>query len=212
MIDVERILVMAPHTDDGEFGCGGLLARVSLEETKKVSYVAFSCAEKSLPPDISKDMLQKEAKKATAILGINEEDLYLLNYPVRDFPEYRQEILDEMIRLEKEIKPELVLLPSLDDTHQDHRVIAEEGFRAFKRTTMLGYEIPWNMMSFRTDCFVFLEKVHVDLKLQALGCYMSQLGRNYVNEEFIRSIARTRGGQIGTEYAEAFNVVRWVWR
>jgi len=204
-----RILILAPHTDDGEFGCGGSMAKF-IEEDKEVYYVAFSGAEKSLPEDMPKDTLRKEVKKATSVLGIKEENLVVLKYPVREFPHYRQAILEDMIKLEREIKPDLIFLPSTSDTHQDHQVIVNEGFRAFKKTSMLGYEIPWNNLVFTTNSFILLEKRHLDKKIEALECYISQLGRNYVTEEFVRALALTRGVQIGAKLAETFEVIRWI--
>ena len=127
----KKILVLAPHTDDGELGCGGTIAKL-IEEKKQVFYVAFSSAEKSVPKDLPKDILKKEVKKAMRILGLSERNLILFNYEVRNFPKYRQEILEDMIKLNEKIKPDLVLLPSTHDIHQDHQVVSQEGFRAFK--------------------------------------------------------------------------------
>ncbi|MBT7289512.1 MAG: PIG-L family deacetylase, partial [Chloroflexi bacterium] len=59
-----RILVLAPHTDDGEFGCGGSISRW-LNEKKEIYYIAFSSAEKSVPQGMPKDILKVEVKKAT---------------------------------------------------------------------------------------------------------------------------------------------------
>ena len=205
----KRILVLAPHTDDGEFGVGGSISRF-IEENKEVYYVAFSIAEKSVPKAMPKDIMKKEVKDATGILGIPENNLKVLNYPVREFPFYRQDILEDMIKLCSEVQPDIVFLPSTSDTHQDHKVIREEGFRAFKKTSMLGYEIPWNNLTFTTNAFIFLEKRHVDMKIAALECYISQLGRNYVTEELIRSLAITRGAQIGAQFAESYEIIRWV--
>ena len=204
-----RIMVLAPHTDDGEFGCGGTIAKL-IEAGRVVYYVAFSAAEKSVPSGMPKDILRKEVKEATALLGISLTNLILFDYEVRTFPLYRQEILEDMIKLDREISPDLIFLPSPNDTHQDHQVIANEGFRAFKRCTMLGYEVPWNNLTFVTSAFVFLRKRHLEKKIAALRRYISQLGRNYVNEDFIRSLAVTRGAQIGASYAETFDVIRWV--
>lgn len=206
-----RILILAPHTDDGEFGCGGTIARY-LMESADVFYVAFSSAEKSVPKGMPIDILKHEVREATNVLGIPPSNLILFSYPVRDFPQHRQEILEDMVRLNSEIQPDLVFLPSPNDTHQDHMTIAHEGFRAFKHVTMLGYEIPWNNLTFHTNAFVFLEDVHVQKKVDALKCYKSQIGRHYATEEFIRSLARTRGVQIGQQYAEVFDVVRWIIR
>jgi len=120
--------------------------------------------------------------------------------------------LQVLFDLNRDLHPDLVFLPSTSDTHQDHQVIANEGFRAFKRTSILGYEIPWNNLTFSTNAFFFLEPRHIAAKIQAVRCYISQLGRDYVDEDFIRAWAQTRGVQIGAKYAESFEVIRWVVR
>ncbi len=206
-----KALILAPHTDDGEFGCGGTMAKL-ISRGAEVHYAAFSSAEKSLPPGVAPDALVRELKAAMKSLGIPEARQHIMDYGVRDFPQHRQAILDDMIRLKSEIGPDLVLLPSSTDTHQDHLTISQEGFRAFKDTTILGYEIPWNNRTFDTECFVILEEAHVKAKLDALMCYKSQLDRFYANENFVRSLAVTRGTQIGAKHAEAFEVLRWVIR
>lgn len=203
------ILILAPHTDDGEFGCGGTIARY-VAQGARVVYVAFSVAEQSVLPHLPHDILRTEVRKATAALGVVDEDCIVLDFEVRRFPELRQQILDKMIELNRRFQPDMVFLPSANDTHQDHQTIAQEGFRAFKRTTMLGYEVPWNNLDFRTSCFVDLEQEHLDTKIRAVSMYESQQHRGYASAEFIHSLALTRGVQIGTRYAEAFEVVRWV--
>ena len=206
----KKILILAPHTDDGEFGCGGTIAKF-IEEKKEIFYVGFSAAEESIPKEFPKNTTKKEFKNATKILNIPSKNLTLFNYPVRKFPKYRQNILDDMIRLDKKIKPDLIILPSTYDTHQDHQVIAQEGFRAFKTISMLGYEVLWNNLTFNTTAFVLLEKKHLQKKIQAIKCYKSQSKRNYTSGELIRSLAITRGRQIRSNlYAEAFEVIRWV--
>jgi LmbE family N-acetylglucosaminyl deacetylase len=210
-LQVDRILVLAPHTDDGEFGCGGAIARF-VREAKDVHYVAFSAAEKSVPPEFPSDVLRSELLGATSKLGLPEGNVRCLDFEVRDFPRDRQRILETMIRIRDEMEPDLVLLPSTFDTHQDHLTVHDEGVRAFKYTSMLGYEIPWNNLSFQTTSFVLLQEEDVARKVEALKCYRSQVNRSYANEEFIRSLARTRGTQIGAKYAEAFQVIRRVIR
>ena len=205
----ERVLALAPHTDDAEFGCGGTIARFIAAGTE-VFQVAFSSADASVPAEFSSDVLRQEVCEASAVLGLSRSRLTVLSYPVRSFHAYRQDILDDMIRLEREIRPDMVLLPSIHDTHQDHQTIAQEGFRAFKRTTMLGYEVPWNNLTFTTQGFVLLAEEHIQLKIQAIRCYKSQQNRPYAHPDFIKSLAITRGIQIGAKYAETFEIVRWV--
>jgi LmbE family N-acetylglucosaminyl deacetylase len=209
MTPASTILVLAPHTDDGEFGCGGTIARYA-RNGSRVVYAAFSAAEQSVLPHLPRDILRTEVRKATAVLGVADEDCLVFDFEVRRFPELRQQILDRMIDLSRQYSPDLVFLPSINDTHQDHQTIAQEGFRAFKRTTMLGYEVPWNNLDFRTSCFVDIGEENLDTKIRAIGMYESQRHRSYASAEFIRSLAISRGVQIGKRYAEAFEVVRWV--
>ena len=205
----ERVLVLAPHTDDGEFGCGGTMARL-VGGGAEVRYVAFSIATKSLPEGFPPDTLAREVREATAELGVPEEGLTVHDFEVRTFPVHRQEILELLIELWEEWSPDAVFMPSLRDIHQDHQVVAAEGLRAFKRTTLLGYEIPWNTFNFDHQAYVALEAEHVERKVAALSKYASQQHRNYANAEYIWNLARTHGINVNRDYAEVFEVYRLV--
>jgi LmbE family N-acetylglucosaminyl deacetylase len=207
--NMQKILVLAPHTDDGEFGCGATIAKY-IAEGKDVYYAAFSLAEESVPPPFPKDILEKEVKAATKELGIKPRNLMIFRYRVRRFAQFRQEILEDLVKLNNDLKPDLVFMPSLNDLHQDHTTIAHEGLRAFKKTSILCYELPWNNISFTTNCFIQFTEDALESKLRALNCYNSQKGRSYASAEYIRSLAITRGTQIGTRYAEVFEVIRWL--
>ena len=127
---------------------------------------------------------------------------------VRKLNYVRQEILEELIRVRDIIKPDLVLMPGSKDIHQDHLTIYNEGLRAFKFTSILGYELIWNNLSFSTDCFIQVTEAQLGRKIDALDAYVTQRGKPYMDPDFIRSLARVRGTQIGVKYAEAFEVVR----
>jgi LmbE family N-acetylglucosaminyl deacetylase len=204
-----KVLVLAPHTDDGELGAGGTVAKL-IESGAEVYYAAFSTAEQSVPEGFPKDILKTEVKNATVRLGIPTDHLLIYNYEVRKLNYVRQEILEELIRLRRQIAPDLVLLPSLNDIHQDHSTVAQEGLRAFKQKTILGYELIWNNLTFSTSCFVQLNENHIQKKCNALKAYASQQHRDYISEEFVASLARARGVQIGCQYAEAFEVIRLI--
>jgi len=203
----KRVLIVSPHTDDGELGCGGSITKL-IGEHCHVDYVALSCCEKSVPSEYPPDILSKEVKAATKVLGISSP--ILCNFEVREFPRLRQEILDELIRLRNKIQPDVVFAPSRYDTHQDHKTTIEEVMRAFKNCTILGYEQPWNNITFNTTAFIPLGQDHVQKKIDALGCYRTQKDRSYMNADFVRSLAITRGTQIEEKYAEAFEVIKWV--
>ncbi|MDH3649361.1 MAG: PIG-L family deacetylase [Saprospiraceae bacterium] len=209
MLAGRRILVLAPHTDDGELGCGATIVR-AIEEGSDVYYVAFSTAEESVPAGFPKNQLEIEVREATEILGIPGSNLLVFNYAVRKLNYVRQELLEELIRLQLDIQPDLVFMPCLHDIHQDHSTVAMEGLRAYKNCSILGYELIWNNLSFDTDCFISINETQLDRKIVALQAYKTQNGKPFMDPAFIRSLAKVRGTQIGTGYAEAFEVIRWI--
>jgi LmbE family N-acetylglucosaminyl deacetylase len=206
---VDRALVLAPHTDDGEFGCGGTMARL-VEAGCEVRYVAFSIATRSLPEGFAPDTLAREVLEATAELGIPEANLTVHDFDVRTFPSRRQEILELLVSLWEEWRPDVVFQPSHHDVHQDHQTIAQEGLRAFKRTTILGYEIPWNNFDFSYGAYVALEQRHVERKVAAVRRYASQQHRRYADEEYVWNLARVHGTNVNRDFAEVFQVYRIV--
>jgi LmbE family N-acetylglucosaminyl deacetylase len=212
MDDLSRILVLAPHTDDAELGCGGTMARM-LEHGVDLWVAAFSTARASLPPGADPDTLKVEFEEAMSLLGIPEERVLVYDYVVRKLSYSRQEVLEELVKLRADIDPEMVLLPSGSDLHQDHQVLHDEGLRAFKEITVWGYELPWNHITFPAQAFVTLEDRHLETKWNALQAYASQLekGRRYFERDFIVGLARVRGVQVKARYAEAFEVMRTKW-
>lgn len=203
------VLILAPHTDDGEFGCGGTIYKL-LKNNNEVYYCAFSACQQSVLKQFPSDILITEVKAATKVLGIKPENLILFDYEVRTFNFRRQEILEDMIKLRGKINPDIIIMPSLNDIHQDHFTIAQEGLRAFKFCSILCYEVPWNNLTFNTTSFVIMDEECIAAKVKALSEYKSQAHRTYANEEFIRALACTRGVQIGARYAETFDVIRWI--
>jgi LmbE family N-acetylglucosaminyl deacetylase len=193
------ILALSPHTDDVEFACGGSIHKW-VKEGQDVHIVSFTAA----------SALKEEFFKAAKALGVRTENTTLLQYKVRHFPMDRQRILEQLVALERRIRPSLVLIPASSDTHQDHQVIREEGFRAFKRTSLIGYEMPQNNLSFNTNMFVKLSDANLNAKFRALVEYKSQANRPYITHEFIKGLAQVRGMQAGTQYAEAYEVIRWM--
>ena len=207
----KRVLVLSPHTDDGELGAGGTIAKF-LEEGKEVIYIAFSGCETAVPNGWPEDSVRQECKSSTRVLGIPSHNVVIMNYQVRIFPEHRQQILEDLIRIKNQYIPNLVLLPSSNDMHQDHATIHMEAVRAFKKESSLwGYEHPWNNLTFTTDVFVKLKEYHIESKIKALEEYKSQQEKNYMKEHNIRSLASTRGSQLDIDYAETFELIREIY-
>ena len=202
-----KVLVLCAHTDD-ESGCSGTIARF-IEEGNHVTYVAFSTCGKSVPEGFSQDILKQEVKKSTETLGIKSNDLIVLDYEVREFPAFRQSILENIVTLGKQLKPDLIILPSTYDLHQDHQIIPQEGIRAFKDVSVIGYEMLRNNFTFPTKLYIKLSKRQMDLKMEAMSHYRSQSVRS-LPPIYYEHLAELRGAQIGVKYAEAFEAIRWI--
>lgn len=205
---IRRTLVLCPHTDD-EFGCAGTIVRL-IDTGVEVRYIALSRCEESVPQGLPKDILEKECRGCTQNLGIKPEKVEIWNYSVRYFEEKRQAILEDFVRLNREYSPDLILLPTSSDIHQDHSVVQREGVRAFKFSTILGYELPQNTLSFENSAFIKLSANDIQRKIDALARYESQKFRKYSSPEFIRSLAKVRGVQANAEYAEGFELIRLI--
>ena len=209
MNNKKNILILAPHTDDGEFGCGGSISKL-INSGVSVYYAAFSICEESVPDGYPKDILEKEVKDSTRSLGIEKNNLFIKNFPVRRFHEFRQEILDYMIFLKNKINPDLVFTTSSFDIHQDHKVIHNESLRAFKDRSLLGYEFVWNNFSFTPNMFITLNEKNLNDKYESIKKYKSQSHRLYLDKDLIYSAAKYRGLQVKKKYAESFEILRWI--
>lgn len=203
-----KALFLSPHTDDCEEGCGGTIAKF-VEEGAEVFHIAFSPAIKSIPPGFPKDSTLNEFFEASMKLGIKKDNSIVLNYEVRKFPQFRQEILEEIVKLKRDIKPDIVFLPSTHDIHQDHEVISREGIRGCRESSILGYEMLRNNLVTVGSCFFRISQNQLSKKLEALGCYKSQLVKRNIIET-IENLAKINGTLISVNLAERFEVIRWI--
>src|SRR3712207_1304046 len=116
-----KVLILAPHTDDGEIGCGGAIAKL-LGDGHDVYYAAFSTCVASLPKGYPPDTLKRELEQATATLGIPRKQVMIFDFPVRRMLEHRQDILEILVQMKGDLQPDVVFCPCLSDLHQDHAV------------------------------------------------------------------------------------------
>ena len=92
----KRVLVLAPHTDDGEFGCGGTMARL-VEAGSRGALPRVLDRDPVAAPGFAPDTLAREVREATGELGIPESHLVVHDFDVRTFPERRQDILELLV-------------------------------------------------------------------------------------------------------------------
>jgi LmbE family N-acetylglucosaminyl deacetylase len=191
-----KVLFLGAHTDDIELACGGTMAKL-VDEGYEVSCIAFS--------NCNDPQLTKEFNESMKLMNVKYH--YVSTYPIRIMNTYRQQILDYMIDL-RACDFDLVFTHSLKDCHQDHKVIAEETFRAFKHTTIYTYAHPWNTVDQSFGCLSVFKKKHLNKKIEAISLYTSQKNRTYTQPEYIRSVAISNGLVADARYAEVFECMR----
>ena len=205
---MNRVLILGAHPDD-EMGCAGTIAHL-VDSGATVEVLTFSGCHDLIPEGFTADDLASEWVNACARLGVQRRHMTLLDIPNRHFPQHRQEILSTLD--ERRGMYDLVLVPSTGDAHQDHAAVAAEAVRVFKTTTMLGYELPLNAVDgSRLAAFVPLGAGALQAKLDHANAYRSQAAKPYMDSGYIEGLARVRGLQSGHQYAEAFEVIRWIW-
>ena len=209
---MEKVLAISPHTDDIELGCGGTIAKL-LEKGVDVYHLMLTDARDTLVGHFPEDTNEIQCKNAQRALGLRDENVFLFQFTNKHFYGESRQIFEKLEELKDEIEPDLIIIPSLTETHQDHLTTAEQAITVFRRSTsILAFEQPWNNIGFTPNLFVTLSEEHVKKKMEALDCYETQFyfGRTYMSEELIYSWARTRGIQIDKEFAEAFEVIKLI--
>ena len=191
-----NVLVLAAHPDD-EMGCAGTITKL-VDDGADVDLITFSACS-----DLNGPELRDEWGEATDLLGVTG---YMTVLPNRSLEEHRRVILDI---LDGRKGYDLILTPASWDEHQDHATVTREAIRAYKHSTILGYELPLNTVrESRLSAYVSLPGLGVKLAHAAL--YASQAGKPYMDPRYIEGLARMRGLQCGAEFAEAFEVIRWI--
>jgi len=199
----KKILAIAPHLDDIELGVGGTIYKLGKEN--EVHYLGLS-----LPPLVPHDSFMNEFWESAFHLGLSKNRMILKNYDPRDLFKDRMDILQLFYNTNKALKPDIVFVPNSNDIHQSHQVVYQEARRAFKYSTILGYELPWNSLSFNMDVFIELTAEDVRVKQESINCFASQKERMFFSNDIITDLAKLRGKQIGKEYAECFELTRLI--
>ncbi|WP_238008161.1 PIG-L family deacetylase [Dactylosporangium sp. AC04546] len=195
---VRSVVALGAHPDDIEIAAGGLL--LSLPDGVTVDYVLAT----GVPAR------QDEARAAaTAFLS----QASALRFHLNDLPDGRlpahwnatKEIVEAAARLGK---PDLVLAPSRDDAHQDHRLLGQLASTAFRDSLVLHYEIPkWDGDLSRRNVYVPLTVEQGRRKVALLHEHFpSQKARDWWDDEVFLGLARVRGMESRSHYAEAYTV------
>ncbi len=215
---MKHVLVFAPHPDDEVLGVGGTIAKHT-DNGDVVSVVVISEGVSAQYDNPQMLQVRRDAcKKACEILGTK-------NIRFFDLPDARLmetglvEITAVMSKAMQEFKPDVVYAPDISELHMDHRfvyeatqVVTRPYLDVFKKGTVLFYETSsMKQVPFQAKYYVDIT-TYIDLKVKAFNAYDSEIEQfpHPRSIEAIRTLAKMRGAEAGTQFAEGFVVGRIV--
>ena len=202
----QKILFLGAHPDDIEIGCGALLAHISSNTLAEVLCVTISDNRKN--PKLQN--LVEEHYKSMEILGIGEQKIIVKDFETRNFPRDRQEILEFLYELSGSFSPDIVFAHTSADIHQDHGVVTTEALRAFRGTSVLGFDVLRSSYGFFPNFTVEVTEEDVELKVKALAAYKTYSSVYYFDPSIIRSTLVRHGALAEKPFAEGFDILRIV--
>lgn len=222
----KSVLVVAAHPDDEILGCGAMIAK-HVKQGDRVTVLIMGegvLARKELSSEEGKVQLGhlwEDAKKANDFLGVNKlilhtlPDLKFSTIPYLDIVHVIEKVRDEC-------KPSIVYTHHHGDANMDHQTIShamQAVCRALPQSTIedvYAFEIPssteWNFRhdrQFRPNVYHNIGGEYLRKKIEALKLYRSEI-RDFPHPrsaKYIEALAHVRGGQVGFEEAEAFELV-----
>ena len=200
----KRVLFLGAHPDDIELGCGALLHHI----VDKTDVLCVTLSDNQKNPTLKN--VVNELQASMAVLGVPKEKMVVQEFTTRKFPDMRQEILEYMLELRREFKPEIVFVHSRQDIHQDHNVVTEEALRAYRGITLLGYDVVRSSHGFFPHFLVEVTKEDVEKKVEALSQYETYHDRYYFNADLLRATMIRHGALAERPFAEGFDILRIV--
>jgi LmbE family N-acetylglucosaminyl deacetylase len=193
------LLVIGAHADDIELGAGATILRLLADHPgSSILWVVASAT-------------PERAAEARASASAFSTDAATHEVIVHDLPDGRlpaaTSAVKELLESIKTRAIDLVLSPHTGDAHQDHRTVAETVWQTFRDHLVAEYEIvKYDGDLGRPNLFVDVDEDRLARKIDLLeASFPSQRHRTWWGGETVRALARLRGIEAATRYAEAFH-------
>jgi LmbE family N-acetylglucosaminyl deacetylase len=200
----KKICFIGAHPDDIELGCGAFISNIH----GKADILCVTLSDNQTNPSLSH--LVDEHLRSMKILGVPQDHVKMGSFVTRRFPELRQEILEYLYQLNHEYQPDIVITHTQSDIHQDHQQTTEEVLRAFRGTTVLGFDALRSSYGFFPHFLVEVKPEDVEKKIQALLEYSTYNDKYYFDASVLRATLIRHGALAERPYAEGFDILRIV--
>ncbi|MFZ6026502.1 MAG: PIG-L deacetylase family protein [Chloroflexota bacterium] len=200
----KKLLFIGAHPDDIELGCGAFIANIA----DKTDILCVTISDNQKNPSLKN--VVDEHHRSMAILGVPRERDIVQSFTTRYFPADRQEILEYLFKLNREHRPDIVFCHTRSDIHQDHNTVTEECLRAFRGTTVLGFDALRSSYGFFPHFLVEVRQEDVERKIEALMQYKTYCDRYYFDAAVLRATCIRHGALAERPFAEGFDILRIV--
>ena len=196
-----KVAAIGAHPDDIEIGAGASIA-VHRNRGDAVRFIILTKGGKVA----ERDQRRAEAERAAEILNV--DDVHFLDYEDTKVP-YDQSTVEALEARLDDIDPDRVYIHAEEDTHQDHRRAAKASITASRDVNqVLAFEAPSTRSSFGPQYYNSVPEGVIEGKIEAIRSHKSQQEKKYLEAEAMKGLARFRGRQANSTYAEAFQVIR----
>lgn len=215
---MRNILFVSPHPDDETLGCGGTIFH---HRKNRDNIYLLIVTNLSFDYGWSKKIIEKREKEIQKIKKFyGFKKVYHLNFPTKYLDTLPiGKIIEEVSKVIKKTKSEIIYIPNKDDIHTDHQVVSRaclSSIKCFRNPSVkkvMGYEVisetnfNFSQNNFSPNVFIdispFLKK-----KISAMNIYKSEIKKHPFprSEKAIKALALLRGSQSGKNFAEAFQL------
>ncbi len=200
----KKVCFIGAHPDDIELGCGAFISNI----IGKADILCVTLSDNQKNPVLTH--LLEEHQRSMAILGVPPDHIKIESFVTRLFPELRQGILEYLYKLNTDYHPDIVITHTQADIHQDHQQTTEEVLRAFRGTTVLGFDAVRSSYGFFPHFLVEVTERDVEKKIRALSEYSTYNDKYYFSAEVLRATLIRHGALAELPYAEGFDILRIV--
>jgi len=200
----KKVCFVGAHPDDIELGAGAFISNI----LGKAEILCVTLSDNQKNPLLQS--LVQEHYNSMHVLGVDREHVRLESFVTRRFPEMRQEILEYLYHLNRDFRPDIVFTHTRSDIHQDHQQTTEEVLRAFRGTTVLGFDALRSSYGFFPHFLVEVNEHDADKKLEALMQYSTYRDRYYFDPAVLRATLIRHGALAERPFAEGFDILRIV--
>ncbi|MFH1878113.1 MAG: PIG-L deacetylase family protein [Candidatus Omnitrophota bacterium] len=201
-----NILAIGAHPDDIEYGCGGALCKFSKQEGTDIYF--FVATDGNFGGDGG--VRRKEQEESGRALGVKK--IFWGGFMDTKLA-VNTELIGKIENAIEECRPDLIFVNYPDDTHQDHRYLADSTVIAVRYCRKVLFYEDYTSRNYEPSVFVDIADV-LEEKVKLLKCHKSQVERQYPTSldivESVKAVANFRGFQAKVKYAEGFSTLRYL--